>query len=117
MVDCDSQQDLSELVFRQPAEAADEDDIESYMQTRLREDAVRMNGGGNLHQIHNCGSLASAVRWPVCDDPTAVQIAGGVAFPAHRTECNLLYPFPFSVASANDNLYHVVGGTNRSDFE
>lgn len=90
------------------------------MQGRLRQDAMEMNGGAVVTnvQIHNCGTLASAVRWPLCDDPTPLQVATTnpavvpPAPPAYRTACNLLYPFPFFVESTNDNLYHVRGGTN-----
>jgi cellulose biosynthesis protein BcsQ len=83
MVDCDSQQDLTELCFRAEVDAYDDDEYDD-VETFLREK--------KLPRDRSVADLASALYYTLNEkEPRKT------SKPPQATECNLLQPYPFPV--------------------
>ena len=117
MVDCDSQQDLTELCFRKEAEDNGSDDIEKYLTTKLPASPLTRQAceGRGETEGRSIADLANAVRYPLkMDASNPVRPSGG-----HATNCNLMVPYPFAVGTAARvrNLYLVQGGSRFEEME
>jgi len=107
MVDCDSQQDLTELVFRAAAEA-NSLDVEAYLESKLPHGAHPASG-------RTVANLADAVRFVLQMD---TQVPN-TPIPVWGFQNRLLKPFPFPAQRLDDqgvahdipNLFHVAGGS------
>jgi cellulose biosynthesis protein BcsQ len=124
MVDCDSQQDLTELCFRAAAEQAGSEDTEEYLMTQLTPGQPGIAGkpGRFVH------SLAAALDYVLGHrgNPPSDNFKGAPrALPPHGTKCNLLYPQPFPVQCIApgdvirdvENLWLVTGGGDFDKME
>ena len=117
-VDCDSQQDLTEMTFRAATEGSKFSDTTKYLcDTLLPKDA------------RSCYCLADAVRYVLDDNiarphvPTDRDVAPSAA---EYYNCNLLHPYAFPAQKWNSsaertepipNLFHVVGGVHFEEME
>jgi len=125
MVDCDSQQDLTELTFRAAADAADKE-VGDYLNDKFS-DTEHHPHLSNMTHGRTVGSLAESVSYVLGTRPGQPPNFPGME---HATGCNLMKPHPFpaehvvfpnsegggAVTHKTENLFLVQGG-NATQFE